>query len=148
MARTLLSIVGGAAIVVMSFFTTLYVLDFFDPAYVANQTRAADVKRLREAIDKYHKDRGSYPALPGNPVDDLGKDLVQGGYLKQIPSDPLRAAGVFQYQYASDGRTMYAILVRQAEENSLARSRPAGLCVAGVGAKGSGIWGHLPECWF
>jgi hypothetical protein len=147
MAKTALKIIGGGAIVVLSFFGTLAALDFLNPAYVANQTRGRDVKLLKDAIDRYYKDRGSYPALPGNPVDDLAPHLIQGGYLKEIPSDPLRAAGVFQYQYASDGRTMYGILVRMAEENSIARSRPSGLCVVGVGTKGLN-WGNLPECRF
>jgi hypothetical protein len=54
---------------------------------------------------------------------------------------------VFQYQHASDGRTMYAIWVRQAVQ-TLVRSRPAGDCVAGVGAKGWKDWRLRPECWF
>jgi hypothetical protein len=55
---------------------------------------------------------------------------------------------VFQYQYASDGRTMNAIWVRQAAQNTLVRSRPTGDCVAGVGAKGWKDWRLLLECWF
>jgi len=141
------NIVAASAIAALLFPATVYVVDLFDPAPIANQKRARDVKILRDAIDRYYKDHGSYPVLPGNPVDDLSKDLVPG-YLTEIPSDPLFDAGVFQYQYASDGRTMYAIWVRQAAQDTLVRSRPAGDCVAGVGAKGWKDWSHLPECWF
>lgn len=143
----MLNIVAVSAIAALSFPATVYVVDLFAPAPIANQKRASDVKILRDAIDRYYKDHGSYPALSGKPVDDLSKDLVPG-YLKEIPSDPLRDAGVFQYQYASDGRTMYAIWVRQAAQNTLVRSRPPGDCVAGVGAKGWKDWRLLPECWF
>ena len=140
------NIVAAGAIAALLFPAMVYVLDLLDPP-IANQKRASDVKILRDAIDRYYKDHGSYPVLPGNPVDDLGKDLVPR-YLKEIPSDPLRAAHVFQYHYASDGRTMYAIWVRQAAHDTPVRSRPAGDCVAGVRAKGWKDWSHLPECWF
>lgn len=147
MGRKFLYVTGSFVIVLGSFFGTLFLVDLYDPAYVANQKRAADVARLKDAIDRFYKDRNAYPALTGNPVDDLAKDLVPG-YLKEIPADPLRAAGVFQYQYASDGRANYAIWVRQAAENTLIRVRSAGDCVTGVGAKGLAVFSHLPECQF
>jgi hypothetical protein len=143
----MLNFVAASAIAALSFPATVYVVDLFDPAPIANQKRASDVKVLRDAIDRYYKDHGSYPVLPGKSVDDLSKDLVPG-YLKEIPADPLRDAGVFQYQYASDGRTMYAIWVRQAAHKTLVRSLRAGDCVAGVGAKLWKDWSNLPECWF
>jgi hypothetical protein len=140
-------IAAASAIIALSFPAIVYVLDLLNPAPIANQKRAGDVKILRDAIDRYYKDHGSYPVLPGKPVDDLSGDLVPR-YLKEIPSDPLRDAQVFQYQYASDGRTMYAIWVRQAGQNTLVHSRPAGHCVAGVRARNWKDWSHLPECWF
>jgi general secretion pathway protein G len=36
---------------------------------------------IRESIDQYYADRGSYPAALG--------DLVAGGYLRRIPADPM-----------------------------------------------------------
>jgi hypothetical protein len=141
-------IVAASAFVALSFPAAVYVMDHLEPRHAANETRARDVKRLKEAIERYYRDRGTYPALPGNPVDDLHKDLVEGGYLKEIPSDPLRAEGLFQYQYASDGRTKYAILIRQQAEQNFARSRTARLCVVGVDPTGLGGWGSLPKCWF
>jgi hypothetical protein len=143
----ILHIVTAGAIVALSFPATVYVLDRFYPEPIANQKRAGDVRILTDAIDRYYKDHGSYPVLSGKPVDDLSKDLVPA-YLKEIPSDPLFAAHVFQYQYASDGRTMYAIWVRQAAHQTPVRSRQAGDCMVGVGAKGWKEWSHLRECWF
>ncbi len=146
MARAF-NIVAACTIAALLFPATVYVVDRLHPTPIANQKRASDVKILRDAIDRYHKDHGSYPVLPGKPVDDLSKDLVPG-YLKEIPSDPLSAVHVFQYQYASDGSTMYAIWVRQAAQDTPVRSRSAGDCVAGVRAKDWKNWSHLPECWF
>ena len=40
-----------------------------------------DLFRLRDAVDQYNADKGSYPP-------DLGS-LVSGGYLRQIPKDPM-----------------------------------------------------------
>lgn len=132
-------------LVLGSFFGTLALLDLYDPAHALNQKRNADVAKLKDAIDRYYSDRNAYPMLPVSPVDELAKDLVPG-YLKEIPTDPLRAAGVFQYQYASDGRTKYAIWMRYAAEKF--GSRPAGDCVTGVGVRGLPAFSHLPECQF
>jgi general secretion pathway protein G len=40
-----------------------------------------DLFRLRDAVDQYNADKGSYP--PDLP------SLVSGGYLRQIPKDPI-----------------------------------------------------------
>jgi general secretion pathway protein G len=40
-----------------------------------------DLFRLRDAVDQYNADKGTYPP-------DLGS-LVSGGYLRQIPKDPI-----------------------------------------------------------
>jgi len=40
-----------------------------------------DLFRLRDAIDQYNADKGAYPP-------DLSS-LVTGGYLRQIPKDPI-----------------------------------------------------------
>ena len=40
-----------------------------------------DLFRLRDAVDQYNADKGSYPP-------DLAS-LVSGGYLRQIPKDPM-----------------------------------------------------------
>lgn len=40
-----------------------------------------DLFKMREAIDQYYADRNQYPAT----LD----DLVQGGYLRAIPKDPM-----------------------------------------------------------
>lgn len=142
-----LKVFAAVAIVLVSFYGTLLLLDISDPAYVANRKRAADVALLKDAIGRYHRDRKAYPVLAGNPVGDLAKDLVPA-YLKEIPIDPLMAAGIFQYQYASNGRDGYAIWVRMAAENTLIRARPAGDCVTGISARDLPVFSPLLECQF
>jgi hypothetical protein len=141
---TALMMVGGAGIVLLSFFGTLFALDSYSPAHILNQTRINNVTLIRGALDRFYRERRAYPALPGNPIEDLGKDLVQGGYLKQIPA-PTEG---FQFQYVSDGVKVYGLLVKLQEENHLLTKRPGGLCVVGIGIKGSGAWGDPPECQF
>lgn len=110
-----------------------------------NRTRIANVKLVKDAIDRFHNDRHVYPKPLGpGPVDALSADLVQGGYLKEIPA----ATDGFQFIYMSDGRYMYGLLVQLKEEGSLMTEKLGGLCVTGNGIKGSGAWGNPPECKF
>jgi len=51
----MLNIVAVSAIAALSFPATVYVVDLFAPAPIANQKRASDVKILRDAIDRYYK---------------------------------------------------------------------------------------------
>ncbi|HWH46271.1 MAG TPA: prepilin-type N-terminal cleavage/methylation domain-containing protein [Burkholderiales bacterium] len=57
------------------------------PRYLHSTDRAKeavlkqDLVQMRDAIDKYHGDRGRYP--------DVLEDLVTGKYLRRIPPDPI-----------------------------------------------------------
>ena len=79
----------------------------------AKTTKAqADIQELKQALDRYYLDNGSYPTtdqglnalitLPttGRPVN----NYEQGGYIEKLPSDPWGN----QYFYQSDGNT-YAL---------------------------------------
>jgi hypothetical protein len=143
--RLFLMSIGGLAIVALFFFATLFVLQYLDPG-ARDRTRAEHVKSLRTALENYRNARGSYPIYPDNPVDDLKKDLVDTGFITAIPADPLRGSpGGQQYRYVSDGK-LYGLLVKL--ENGNGKIPAGGLCLTGVGVKGSGIWGGPPDCPF
>lgn len=70
--------------------------------------RIEDVRRIRDAIERYHAERGVYPPARA----DAGRDewdvsheggflgeLVEGGYLERVPLDPIDDA-VHHYAYA------------------------------------------------
>jgi hypothetical protein len=107
--------------------------------------RIEHVTALRKALAAYHAARGSYPALPDNPVEDLAKFLVGGGYLDVIPTDPSRAITGDQYRYASAG-SMYGLVVKR--ELGDGTIRPGRLCITGEGYKGTSLYGNPPDCPF
>jgi hypothetical protein len=140
--RRVLLVVGAIAIVAVSFFTTLFLIDGSAPMR-RNWARADHAKLMQDALAAYRKKTGTYPALPDNLLDDLKKPLVDGGFISAIPSDPMRATTGFQYRYVSGGN-IYGILF--ALEPLPWRS--GGPCLVGVGTKGSGIFGEPPACPF
>jgi hypothetical protein len=146
--RPFLKIIGGLAIVLISFWGTLFLIG--TPEYENNQLRAKHARLLADALEKYRQARGMYPVLPENPVDDLKRELVEGKFLDAIPNDPARAATGRQYRYAGGGRA-YGLLITLEPEPALAgvsKAKPAMTCAAGVNIKGSGAWGDPPACPF
>jgi general secretion pathway protein G len=79
----------------------------------AKRTKAqADIQELKQALDRYYLDNGSYPttdqglqALVSPPSGGrLPSNYEQGGYIEKLPNDPWGN----QYFYQSDGST-YAL---------------------------------------
>ena len=79
----------------------------------AKRTKAqADIQELKQALDRYYLDNGSYPttdqglqALVSPPTGGrLPSNYEQGGYIEKLPSDPWGN----QYFYQSDGSS-YAL---------------------------------------
>ena len=69
------------------------------PAYQDATTRAReavlkeDLQRMREALEQYLTDKGAYP--------EALEDLVEFGYLRQIPVDPItRSADTWETEIA------------------------------------------------
>jgi hypothetical protein len=136
--RRLLAAIGAAAIVAASFFGTLFLLNSMDPS-TRDAQRKEDVKILRSALGQYRAARGVFPPFPDNSADDLKAALVDGGYLKSIPQDPLPPRS---YRYTTAGVTdgqRYGLKVSTERE---------GECVTGVGFEGAGWWGRFPPCPF
>ena len=79
----------------------------------AKRTKAqADIQELKQALDRYYLDNGSYPttdqglqALVTPPTAGrVPSNYEQGGYIEKLPSDPWGN----QYFYQSDGSS-YAL---------------------------------------
>jgi general secretion pathway protein G len=76
----------------------------------AKRTKAqADIQELKQALDRYYLDNGSYPtsdqglqALVTPPTGGrVPTNYEQGGYIEKLPTDPWGN----QYFYQSDGST-------------------------------------------
>ncbi|HSI48012.1 MAG TPA: prepilin-type N-terminal cleavage/methylation domain-containing protein [Ideonella sp.] len=77
------------------------------PRYVAHVDRAreavlrANLRAVREIIDKFHGDRGRYP--------DSLEEMVTAGYLRQIPTDPMTDSTLTWRVIRQDGTNSGAI---------------------------------------
>jgi hypothetical protein len=145
--RLFRQVAGGLAIIAIFFFGTLFALDFYSPARANNLVREQHIKLLSDALEKYHQARGSYPLLAEGPVDDLKGELVGGGFIATIPSDPARSSKGPQYRYAGGANT-YGLLVTLESQPFLIGARTALTCTVGVHIHGSGAWGDPPACPF
>ncbi|MBR1120198.1 hypothetical protein JQ628_01635 [Bradyrhizobium lablabi] len=144
--RRLLQVVGGLAVIAASFLGTLAVLDLFNSGRANNELREQHIKSLSGALEKYRQARGFYPLRQDAPVDDLKRDLVDGGFIAAIPSDPAQPKGP-QYRYAGGANT-YGLLVTFEPQSYLIGTKAGFTCTVGVKIKGSGAWGDPPLCQF
>jgi hypothetical protein len=148
LVRPLLLGAGGLAVVAFFFFGTLFALDYFAPdtndPKGRDRVRGEHAKLIQNALERYRSARGAFPTFttPDSPVDDLRRDLVDGGYLQTVPNDPLRATGR-QYRYVSDGK-VYGLLFDT--ELAHGKNPTGGRCL--VGTSGRGFWGDPPPCSF
>ncbi|WP_375413834.1 hypothetical protein [uncultured Bradyrhizobium sp.] len=141
-SRWLLTAIGGFGMMALSFVGTLYAIDMYLPgfggAYIRDQQRVKDAALLKGALENYHKARGGYPNFTDNPVSDLKKDLVDGGFLKNIPEDPSPEK---RYRYTNnnpDGRSFGLLVPLEG---------PPGECVTVVGIN-PGWWVQASQCPF
>ncbi len=146
--RRFVSALGALAILVTFFFATLLFLNYRDsqrtPDQITDEIRAEHARLLKSALEKSHAARGKYPILPDNDVSDLKNDLVGGGYLAGIPSDPLPGRS---YRYASDstGKT-YGLLFRL--RTATGKIPVDGACLTGARTEKSSFWANPPDCPF
>jgi hypothetical protein len=130
--NALFKVVGGLAIVVIFFFGTLFLLDFADQKRSPEALRAANVRLVMDALQKYRAAKGAYPNLPDGPMTQLAAPLVDGGYLTGIPND----LGGSTNRYLSDGKS-YGLRI----------ARPTGGdCLVEVGITRTEWWGLTLPC--
>jgi hypothetical protein len=140
----ILRILGGLAVVLVSFFGTLLVLDVFFKS--VDGVRADHAKSIKASLENYRVKRGTYPfPFTGNPLSDLKKDLVDGGYLTAIPQDPGELSDKNYYYVSDDGRS-YGLLFHQRSHDP--KSPTDSRCLTGIGIAGKGWWGPPPACLF
>jgi hypothetical protein len=143
-SRIVFRTLGGLAIVAAFFFGTLFVLDYRDrnqsPEQVRDAVRAEHARLLKDALERYRTARGTYPVFPDNPVADLKPYLVDGGYIKSIPQDPLWPDKPYRYTTASHDGKSYGLLFH------LERGKGP-TCRTGVNVD-PGWWVPQPECPF
>ena len=131
--------VGGIAVIAIFFFGTLYTLDYLNP----DSLRARQANLLKAALEEYRLAHGMYPQpFPDNPITELKKYLVDGGYLSTIAEDP--AFSGFP-RYTLGGKT-YGLLFKL--ERSAGKIPAGGPCLTGVGYAGTGWYGQPPDCPF
>jgi hypothetical protein len=143
-SRIVYRALGGLAIMAFFFFGTLLVLDYQDrnqsPERARDAMRAEHARLLKDALERYRAARGAYPLFPDNPVADLKPALVDGGYLKSIPEDPLWPDKPYRYTTAAHDGKSYGLLFHLERGNG-----PT--CRTGVKID-SNWWGQQPECPF
>ena len=141
--RGLVWVVGGTGVVALSFFATLYALDYW-AARSRDQTRLENILQIRSAVERYYRERRAYPILNDKPVTELKDALVGAGIIASIPTDPLWAGTKKEYRYYSDGTNYFGLLAFL--EQAHGPIPAGGSCLAGQGVKGSGLWGQPPDC--
>lgn len=122
--------VGSVAILALSFFGTLYFLDSSEFQSL-DAVRIEHAKSLKAALEKYRATHGKYPARTGVvDVADLKAELVDGGFIPNIPVDPYWKNGrVNRYRYRSEGTTYGLIFHLE-----------LGPCQTGAGPAATGEW--------
>lgn len=63
--------------------------------------RKSDIEQMRQALEMYRADNGSYPApaVGWNELTQLSTYLVDKGYLTAIPADPIPTVPLQKYYY-------------------------------------------------
>jgi hypothetical protein len=120
-----LTLISAAAMCVIVVFL---VIDLRRPQLSPDQARADIAKLLMTALEKYRSAKGAYPPLSNNRITDLKATLVDGGFLKEIPTD-LTDAQPMRYISGAPG-TSYGIL-------STKNRKP---CLIEVGVNNTGWW--------
>jgi hypothetical protein len=129
--RIVANVFGGIAIVVLSFFATLYAIDYYDAHLSPDAIRASNAKAVMAALAKYHAAKGSYPVIAGGPMSALARPLAD--FIAAIPPDPPGKPTI----YASFDGTIYALLMNF--------DRNGGPCIIESTSIKTGWWG-APSC--
>lgn len=91
--------------------------------------RKTDLKALQQALELYKNDKlpQTYPATATWQT-----DLVEGGYIKEIPADPSTASSWPEYAYARDASNPLSFSLIACLENSADPNLdPTNICAEG-----------------
>ncbi len=148
LTRRLLWTIGGMAVVVSSFFGTLFFLDNMETKSVktGDDLRAEHARLIMTALEQYRSKNGTYPIFPAPhdvPATDLKNELVKAGLLARLPEDPVWPETP---RYVSYNGKAYGLLFRiQVAKGKIPAT---GQCLMGIGTSGTGWWGEPPNCPF
>jgi hypothetical protein len=147
--RRFLLVLGALAVVAVSFFTTLLILNSLEtprtPVEIRNATRAEHARQLKAALEKFRAAHKTYPASADfYDISNLQRDLVGGGYLTELPSDPQSANGK-KYRYASNGDVYGLLFELEAGPDG---TPAAGTCISRAKTDTTSFKGFAPDCPF
>jgi hypothetical protein len=138
----LVKVLGGLAIVLIFFFGTLFVLDYF-PGWSAYAPLRTEAKAIMRALQDYRAARGSYPVLsvPDNLMPEIKKYLASSGY--PVSGDTEGTDKDARY-FSSDGKS-YGLLfhINRSDKKPLGDQ-----CMIEVDIRQSGLWGQPAGCPF
>lgn len=132
---------GGCAIVLLFFYSTLFLLNIVDPK-PKDPPIAREARSIMDAMVQYRRSRGAYPVfpVPDSPLIELKKELAKAGYVLLAPDDP---SSDQHARYVSFDGKIYGLLFHLDPANPQASQ-----CIVEVGLSGSGWWGQPPPCRF
>jgi hypothetical protein len=137
--RYLMKVLGGLAIVLIFFFGTLFILDYF----AGGSPLGTEAKAIMRALQDYRAARGSYPVLPvpDNLMPEIKKYLASSGY--PVSGDTGGADKDARY-FSSDGKS-YGLLfhINRSDKKPLGDQ-----CMIEVDVRQSGLWAQPPACPF
>jgi hypothetical protein len=132
MLRIFGQIVSAAFIVLVFFFGTLFLLDWWDRSSDLDAVRAKHAGQISAALEAYRGKTGHYPApFSDNPLADIEKEIGE-----PLPGDPVGGANQYRYVSSADGKR-YGLLFHLPNGKT---------CISGVGVRGTGWWQNAPEC--
>lgn len=130
-----------AITIAIIFFLTMYC--FVIPS-VMNDRRLGDARQIAGALAAYRNDHGGFPISAGTLIAGLEPELVTGGYIAKLPTEPLSAwrRGV-DYSYRSPG-PQYGLRVPLQTVGLFELWDHA--CMIGNYEAASAYWGNPPQC--
>ena len=136
-------VLGGCAIVLFFFYSTLFLLNYFD-AKPEDPPLAREARSIMAAMLEYRRSKGAYPVfpVPDSPLIELKKELAQAGYF-HLTSDDLSSDKDARY-VSFDGKIYGLLFHVNRTDNNPQGSR----CIVEVGRLATGWWEQPPQCRF
>ena len=134
-------VLGGCAIVLFLFYSTLFLLNTFDPK-PEDPPLALEARSIMAAMLEYRQSRGAYPVFPvhDSPLIELKKELAKSGYLASDDPSPDKDARYVSF----DGKTYGLLFHMDRTDNNPQGSQ----CIVEVGRSATGWWEQPRPCGF